>query len=124
MKYLLFPVLAILTVGCSEFTDPKEADVHAIVPQWVTGQWQYDNNDGKSATVTVYPDGSVLGSNLLGNDDAIGSWFFIDGTLHIVWTNGWTDLIEKGTGYIKLGFPPGVATTDVPANRSKAEKIP
>lgn len=123
LKYLLFALLAIMPVGCSEFTDPNSAKPQSIVPEWVYGKWQYTNNDGKSVVVTIYSDGSALG-NILSNEDAIGSWFFIDGTLHIVWTNGWTDLIEKGNGYTKLGFAPGVATSDVPTNRSKAEKMP
>lgn len=123
MKYLLFMLLAVMPVGCSEFTDPNNAN-QTFVQDWVYGKWQYDNNEGKSIVVTVYPDGSVLGNNILGNNDAIGSWFFIDGTLHIIWLNGWTDLIEKKNGYTKLGFAPGVPTSDVPTNRSKAEKIP
>lgn len=124
MKYLLFLLLGILPLGCSEFTNPKEAKVQAIAPEWVFGKWQYDNNDGKSIIVTIYSDGSALSNNILSSGDAIGSWFFIDGTLHIVWTNGWTDLIEKRNGYTKLGFAPGIPTSDVPTNRSKAEKIP
>lgn len=123
MKYLLFILLAVVPVGCSEFTDPDEVKAQTFVPDWVFGKWQYNDNEGKSVVITIYADGSALG-NVLSNDDAIGSWFFIDGSLHITWTNGWTDLIEKRDGYTKLGFAPGVATSDVPTNRSKAEKLP
>jgi hypothetical protein len=124
VKYLAFIFLAILPIGCSEFTDPGNAKAPTVVQEWVYGKWQYDDHDGKSVVVTIYPDGSVLGNNILSQDDAIGSWFFIDGTLHIVWMSGWTDLIEKKDGYTKLGFAPGVATSDVPTNRSKAVKVP
>lgn len=124
MKYLLFLLLAVGSAGCSEFTDPSEAKIRAVAPEWVLGKWKYDTNDGKSIEVTIYADGSVLSNNILSSGDAIGSWFFIDGTLHIVWMNGWTDLIEKRDGYTKLGFAPGIPTSDVPTNRSKAEKLP
>lgn len=122
MFYLLFALLVVIPTGCSEFTDPKEAKTQAIVPDWVFGKWQYQDNSKKDVTVTIYSDGSALG-NILSNEDAIGSWFFIDGTLHIVWTNGWTDLIIQRDGYTKLGYAPGIPTSDVPTNRSKAEKI-
>lgn len=124
MKYLLLLLLAVGSSGCSNFTDPNEAKVRAVAPEWVFGKWQYNNNDGKSIEVTIYSDGSVLSNDILSNGDAIGSWFFIDETLHIVWMNGWTDLIEKRDGYTKLGFAPGIPTSDVPTNRSKAEKLP
>ena len=124
MKYFLFLLLLAGQVGCSAFTDPNEAKTPAVAPEWVFGKWQYDNNEGKNIEVTIYSDGSVLSNNILSNGDAIGSWFFIDGTLHIVWMNGWTDLIEQRNGYTKLGFAPGIPTSDVPTNRSKAEKMP
>lgn len=123
MKYFLLIFLAVLPVGCSEFTNPDSAKAQTLVPDWVFGKWQYNDSEGKSVVVTIYSDGSALG-DVLSNDDAIGSWFYTDGSLHIVWTNGWTDLIEKNGDYKKLGFAPGVATTDVPTNRSKAEKLP
>ncbi len=89
------------------------------IADWVMGKWQYTDDTGKSTTVVLYPDGSALAS-----DQSIGSWFYMDNTIHIIWDSGWQDLIEKnyGSGYKKLGFAPGVATSSSPSNTSEAVK--
>lgn len=117
MRYLLIFLLAVMSIACSEITEPSEAKPKSLVPPSVIGKWQYDSdeNNGQKITVTLYPDGSALGS-----DQSIGSWFY-DGDIHIVWMNGWQDLIKKERE--KLGYAPGVATSDFPTNRSTAVKV-
>ena len=118
MKFLLFILLTVMSTSCSEVVDPNNAKQEVFVADWAIGKWQYLDDKGVKTVVTLYPDGSALGS-----DQSIGSWFFVDNEIHIVWTNGWQDLIRKGIDYQKLGFAPGVATTDFPTNRSEALKL-
>ena len=90
------------------------------IASWVQGKWQYTDDKGKSVTVALYPDGSAIAS-----DESIGSWYFIDKTIYIVWDSGWQDLIQPnyGSGYTKKGFAPGVATSASPSNTSEASKV-
>lgn len=90
------------------------------VADWVMGKWQYTDDKDNKTTVTLYPDGSAIAA-----DESIGSWYYIDKTIYIVWDSGWQDLIEEkyGGGYKKLGFGPGVATSATPTNTSEAAKV-
>jgi len=119
MHYIIFIILALMTVSCSEVIEPGKVDTPSIVPEWVIGDWQFTDDTGYKTTVILYPDGSAIGL-----DNTIGSWYYIDDTIHIVWTNGWMNLIKKHhQGYIKLGFSPGVATDDPSTNESEATKL-
>lgn len=117
MKYLIYFFLCALSPACAEMQESNASG--GSVAAWVMGTWQYNDESGKSTTVVLYPDGSALGSN-----GGIGSWYFIDQTIYIVWDSGWQDLIEKNyaSGYTKKGFAPGIATSAFPTNTSEAVK--
>lgn len=121
LAYLLVP-LSFGLMSCSDIENPEKAESSFFVPSWAAGKWEYlgDKSDkGGNITVTVYNDGSVIGS-----DDSIGSWFYADGGLYITWMDGWIDVIqEKGSGFIKRGFAPGIATDLTPTNHSDAVKV-
>lgn len=114
----LFLLSLLLLASCSDTIEPGKAESAVYIPDWAQGVWHYKNKENQSIKVTLYPDGSALGS-----DRSIGQWYFTHGGLYIVWTDGWTDMIEKdGSSFIKYGFAPGVATDDSASNQSPARK--
>jgi len=120
MQYILFLLLILSSPSCSEVIEPSKVDSPSIIPDWVMGKWQFKDDKGSQTTVTLYPDGSAIGT-----DDAIGSWYYIDSNIHVIWTSGWMNLIQKNyRGYVKLGFAPGVSTDDPSTNESEATKLP
>lgn len=117
---------AILFFACS---DSKQANSSAQenskksspnnATDWIVGQWRYSNRDGQPLDVSLYPDGSALS-----NQGGIGSWYYIDKRVYIVWMDGWTDTLKKyGLGYRQEGYAPGIATDFPPSNSSPAEKV-
>ncbi|MBA3602948.1 MAG: hypothetical protein H0W50_04765 [Parachlamydiaceae bacterium] len=118
MKYFISFMLLAFFPGCSQMSESNASG--GKIADWVIGKWQYTDDKDKSTTVVLYPDGSAIGS-----DESIGSWYFIDKTVYIVWDTGWQDLIEKnyGSSYKKLGFAPGIATSTTPSNTSDAVKV-
>ncbi len=106
-------------IGCTGSDNPEKYEKEFFVPAWAEGTWQYNSSEGKKIEVTLYNDGSALGS-----DDSIGSWYSVEDRVYITWMNGWTDMLkQKGGGYEKLGFAPGVAVDATPTNTSAADKI-
>ncbi len=118
MKYFIYFLLLAFSPACSEMSESNASG--GKIADWVIGKWQYTDDTDQSITVTLYPDGSAIGSN-----ESIGSWYFIDKTIYIIWGSGWQNLIEKNysSGYKKLGFAPGVATSETPSNTSEAIKV-
>jgi len=111
--------LLILTAGCSDITNPEKAESEVFVAPWAEGEWEIQNDKGEKITITIYPDGSVLGS-----DNSIGSWFFVEQYLYITWMSGWVDMIKKQDGhYEKFGYEPGTPTNLKATNQSEAIKI-
>lgn len=111
---------AVFLNGCSDILDPGKVLSETAIPEWVYGKWQYNDDKGKQTTVTIFRDGSALGI-----DNTIGSWYYIEGGLYIVWMDGWTDVIVKDGGdYKKKGFAAGSATDGPPTNTSPAVKLP
>ena len=99
--------------------EPGKVLSETSVPNWVYGKWNYNDDKGKQTTVSIFEDGSALGI-----DNTIGSWYYIEDRLYIVWMNGWTDVITKdGSGYKKLGFKAGSPTDGPPTNTSPAQKL-
>lgn len=118
LKYLIYFLLLAFSPACSEMSESNSSG--GSIAEWVMGKWQYNDDNGKSVTVTLYPDGSAIGS-----DGAIGSWYYIDNTVYIPWDSGWQNIIQKnyGSGYTKKGFAPGVATSASATNTSEAIKL-
>jgi hypothetical protein len=98
--------------------DAIERDI--VVADWVLGTWKFNDDNDKETSVVLYPDGSAIGTN-----GDIGSWYY-DGEIHLIWTNGWMNLIKKGWsgGYEKTGYAPGDSTDGISTNKSKAIKLP
>lgn len=125
---LLLPLL--LLSACSGDNDSgkinPEPDSETIkkdsaVADWVMGTWQFTDDTDKETSVVLYPDGSAIGA-----DGSIGSWYYSDGQIHLIWTSGWMDLIQKNWagGYEKTGYAPGNSTDGPSTNNSKATKLP
>src|SRR5688572_26163546 len=115
--WLLSILLSILILSsCSDIVDSGSYESETRVPSWIVGNWKLIDENGNPTNVILYQDGSVLGTN-----DTIGSWYYIDGYLYINWMSGWVDVIhQEGNGYKKSGFAPGVAIDSPPTNQSKA----
>ncbi len=114
-----FVCLLFLTVGCSDITDPQKLESKVFVAPWAEGEWVIQNDKGEKITITIYPDGSVLGS-----DNSIGSWFFVEEYLYLTWMDGWVDMIKKQDNhYEKFGYEPGTPTDMKATNQSEAIKI-
>jgi hypothetical protein len=89
-------------------------------------------SDSTTSGGAAMPKGEVLQSNVnvpsgdnFASIDAMGSWYFSDGRLYIMWMNGWTTVIaQQGENrYSKYGYAPGVSTDSSPTDSSAAEKI-
>jgi hypothetical protein len=108
-----------LAVGCSDITDPEKLESKVFVAPWAVGEWEIQNDKSEKITITIYPDGSVLGS-----DKSIGSWFFVEKDLYITWMDGWMDMIKWQDGhYEKFGYEPGTPPDLKATNQSEAIKI-
>lgn len=125
VRSLLFSTLtalsftALICVACSDITKPGETESKIDAPQWPLGQWRLEDDKAQSTIVTLYPDGSALATS-----GTIGSWYFAENQLYILWMDGWMNVIRKERdGYAKMGFAPGVASDSTPSNQSKAVKI-
>lgn len=111
--------LLLLIAGCSDITDPEKLESEVFVAPWAVGEWMLQNDKGEKVIVTIYPDGSVIG-----NDNSIGSWFFVREDLYITWMSGWIDLIQnKGSHYEKYGYAPGASLDLKSTNQSEAIKV-
>lgn len=119
MKFIsTFSFFFLISVGACINANLSDTDT-VYIADWVLGKWQYQNDKEKTAIVTLYPDGSALG-----DDGSIGSWYFFDRDLSIVWISGWVDVIVKdGESYIKKGYAPGIPTSSAASNESKATKV-
>ncbi len=114
-----FTCLLVLTAGCSNTTDPEKLESEVFVAPWAEGEWEIQNDKGEKITITIYPDGSVLGS-----DSSIGSWFFVEQYLYLTWMDGWVDMIKKQDNHFeKFGYEPGTSTDSKATNQSEAIKI-
>jgi hypothetical protein len=122
MKKLFFMFVSLVSlVSCSSDAptiETKKTSVPKTLGDWAKGSWRYDGNDGVNVSVQLYPDGSALS-----NQGGIGSWYFIDNHINILWMDGWTDqLIKSGSEYIKKGYAPGQSSDGSPTNHSTAVK--
>lgn len=127
---LLFLLPLVVLSACSDGNDSEKIDPtkdietikkDSAVADWVMGTWQFTNDNDKQTTVVLYPDGSAIGS-----EGGIGSWYYYDRQIHIIWTSGWMNLIQKawGGGYEKTGYAPGDPTDGPSTNKSTATKLP
>src|ERR1700722_8862583 len=118
MNKFWVPLSFLLLTGCSDIENPEKLETEVYIAHWAEGEWLLQNDKGEKVLVTIYPDGSVLGNN-----DSIGSWFFVERDLYITWMSGWIDLIQnKGSHFEKYGYAPGVPTSATPSNHSEAIK--
>ncbi len=119
LKLSLLTFLLALNIGCSDITDPEKLESEVYIAPWAVGEWVIVNDKGNKITITIYPDGSVIGS-----DESIGSWFFVEKYLYITWMSGWVDMIKQQEGhYEKYGYEPGTPTDLKPTNQSEAIKV-
>lgn len=58
------------------------------------------------------------------NRNEVGTWKLVGGAAHIVWGNGWREVISRtGEGFVKKAFAPALSLEGKPSNQSSAVKV-
>ena len=97
----------------------SEAGASVAVPgrAHYIGKWEAGDGNGSNFFITLEADGSAKKSIGITR----GTWSLVDGEAHIVWDDGWRDIIRKrGSRHEKVAFEPGRSFDDQPSNVTEA----
>jgi len=96
---------------------------HPEAPEEFVGRWDIGRpkGEGKPAfVITLSADYSAQKSHV---PRATGKWRWINGEAHVVWSDGWRDVLRKeGDRYRKIAFRPGTNVDSPADNTDSADK--
>jgi hypothetical protein len=136
MKFLPAPILALLIVGCGPDggkdnpapVPTRQAEVESLPLQDLShGVWSTSDERGQPFDMVLFPNGQAVSTWVKGPAGAKGQrgfWRVVDGEIHAVFDDGWSDRLVMRSGELRHeGFAPGLSLAEPPTNSARAERF-
>lgn len=110
-------IASILCALCA-LCGPIRLDAADFVGTWNIGE--PDPPGGRPFVMTLNADHSARKSHV---PNSLGKWSIVNGEAHVIWSEGWRDIIRReGEGFRKIAFAPGAGFDGQPDNTAVAVK--